>query len=84
MSFTTTFCSQGERILTLAEMCRKLETEEEKVTIYLGPFSDDSVTACHDCTWCESYRFFRFIHVLWRKKLKQRLLVHTHNHPLNH
>ena len=38
--FHNCFCMQGERILKLAEMCRKLETEEEKVL----PFYASSLT----------------------------------------
>ena len=40
---------QGERILKLAEMCRKLETEAEKVLPFyassLAPEEDDDVAA---------------------------------------
>ena len=40
---------QGERILKLAEMCRKLETETEKVLPFyassLGPQEDEDVAA---------------------------------------
>ena len=43
------FFMQGERILKLAEMCRKLETEEEKVLPFysssLSPEEDEQVAS---------------------------------------
>ena len=43
------FFMQGERILKLAEMCRKLETEEEKVLPFysssLSPDEDEQVAS---------------------------------------
>ena len=48
-SYAYTPCLQGERILKVAEMCRKLETETEKVLPFyassLTPEEDEDVAA---------------------------------------